>query len=269
MMMKLLIANDDGINANGLQNLVAALAPHHTVYVAAPTQQQSAMGHSLSLHSPVRVAQATLPHPVEAAFAISGTPADCVKLALTTLLPNLGVTVDCVLSGINHGPNLGGDIVYSGTVAAGLEGAILGVPAMALSLYNGHEPQANFEQGAQWLAQHLEALLALPVQPHTLLNINFPSLWQASTPAPPLSLCTLGRRMYVDYYEQRKDPRGDSYYWLAGDLLKNDLDEASDVSRIGQGHITLTPLCTDMTQGHVMNSLALHSDGNSLFNPAQ
>ena len=129
-MLKVLISNDDGIHATGIQTLAAKLSQHHEVYVVAPDRERSAMGHALTLHKPIRVEEVEMKFPVKQAFSTSGTPSDCVKLALNALLD---VEIDVVVSGINHGPNLGSDVIYSGTVSAALEGAIHGIPSIAVS----------------------------------------------------------------------------------------------------------------------------------------
>jgi 5'-nucleotidase len=260
MMMRILVSNDDGINALGLNTLVKHLATVHDVYVVAPAREQSAMGHALTLHHPLRLDEVPLEAPVKVAYAVSGTPSDCVKLALTTLLPT---SIDVVISGINHGPNLGGDVVYSGTVSAALEGAMAGYPALAVSLFNGHDKHADFNPSAHFITQHLEQLLALPVPQYSVLNVN--------TPAVPLAdfvgiqLCRLGKRMYDDYYEKRQDPRGVTYYWLAGEITARGENADVDVEAIRSNYVTVTPLHADITDEVTYERLK-QSIGQGLLN---
>ncbi|MFM7390808.1 MAG: 5'/3'-nucleotidase SurE [Vampirovibrionales bacterium] len=243
-MMKLLLANDDGIHAQGLQALAKALATEHELYILAPHQERSANGHAITLVTPLRAEPApSFPAKHALACAINGTPADCVKLGLTELLKE--VAIDWVLSGINHGSNLGGDIIYSGTVAAALEGALNGVPAMAFSLVDGQHADANFTAATSWIAEHLPTLIRLHQQAgfdaRTAFNINFPPS-QTTKAYQALAYCTLADRMYTDFYAKCQDPRGGHYYWLAGDPLTHTLEQDSDVTRVFQGHVTLSPI---------------------------
>jgi 5'-nucleotidase len=247
--MKLLLTNDDGIRAKGLRTLAKALATQHELYVVAPAEEQSAKGHALTLHHPLRADDYTEEFheqgiAVQKAYAISGTPSDCTKLAITTLFPETGL--ELVLSGINHGPNLGGDVVYSGTVSAALEAAMNQMPAIAISSFNGHEPRSDFHGPARYIADHLHTLVSLlETTECTVLNVN--------TPAVPmedyigLKLCKLGLRMYKDYYEQRTDPRGVTYYWLAGELMDKGTTAEDDVQAIRDNYVTVTPLHADLT----------------------
>jgi 5'-nucleotidase len=249
-MISILISNDDGIQAKGIQTLIKHLSPLYDVYVVAPAREQSAMGHALTLNTPLRVDEYPMEHPVKVAYAVSGTPSDCVKLALSQLLPT---QIDVVISGINHGPNLGRDVVYSGTVSAALEGSLFGKRSIAVSLLNGHVAGANFHPSATFIAQNLDHLLTLPVAPDTILNIN--------TPAVPLAdfcgvkVCELGSRMYIDSYEQRQDPRGVNYYWLAGELVAHATSTEVDVEAIRCNYVTLTPLHVDLCNHQALATL--------------
>jgi 5'-nucleotidase len=248
-MMKLLLSNDDGIRAKGLRALASALAPLHEVYIVAPSKEQSATGHALTLHHPLRVDDHTQEFhdagiPVKCATAVSGTPSDCTKLAITTLHADKGI--DLVLSGINHGPNLGGDVVYSGTVSAALEAAMNGMPAIAFSAFNGDEPSCDFKGAAAYISQKLDVLVNLLQSNRcTVLNVNTPAV--PSEDYVGLKLCKLGLRMYKDYYEHRVDPRGVTYYWLAGELVKKGVSEDDDVQAIRDNYVTVTPIHADLT----------------------
>ncbi|MEI8251870.1 MAG: 5'/3'-nucleotidase SurE [Synechococcus sp. ELA057] len=242
--LRILISNDDGVFAGGIQALAAeANGRGHQVIVVCPDQERSATGHGLTLQTPLRAQRADeLFAPGVTAWACSGNPSDCVKLALFELLPE---PPDLVLSGVNHGPNLGTDVLYSGTVAAAMEGTIEGLPALAVS-------SADF----RWRAFGPAAALALDVAEGMhragwpeglLLNLNVPPL--PAEAIGPLRWCRTGQRRYVDQFDQRVDPRGRTYYWLAGEVV-NDLeapvagpaDWPVDVAWIEAGGAALSPL---------------------------
>jgi 5'-nucleotidase len=247
--MRILISNDDGIQASGIHALAKALSQDHDVYVVAPEKEQSAQGHALTLHHPLRAYDFTATFNkeganVKQALSISGTPSDCVKLAITTLLKD--VCVDVVISGMNHGPNLGGDVVYSGTVSAALEAAMNGIPAIATSALDGYNPLFDYEDACSYLAGVLPKLVALLKHSSCMvLNVNVPAV-EAQYYAG-LKLCKLGRRMYSDFYEKRQDPRGITYYWLAGELVQTASDSEEDIEAIRNNYVTVTPIHADLT----------------------
>lgn len=248
--MRILVSNDDGIHAKGLQTLAAHLSREHDVYVVAPEKEQSAMGHALTLHHPLRVQEVELPFPVKHAFSTSGTPSDCVKLALSTLLEG---PVDIVVSGINHGPNLGSDVVYSGTVSAAMEGAFFNKPSIALSLLNGNEKHADFSAAARFITEQLPKLLSLQLPDRTMLNINFPAVSYEEFAG--IAITKLGLRMYNDSYERRLDPRGTVYYWLSGELITHGSDPSEDVEAIRNNYVTISPVHADLTHYQVLERL--------------
>ncbi len=263
--MKLLISNDDGIFAAGIRALANRMAEAgHQVWVVCPDRERSATGHGLTLHKPIRAeAVEGIFHPAVAAWACSGTPSDCVKLALGALLPD---APDMVLSGINHGANLGTDVLYSGTVSAAMEGLIEGIPAIAFSLasfsYDNFNPAAEFAEVL--VATLASAALETPL----LLNVNVPPVEKDQIKGS--AIARLGIRRYVDLFEKRTDPRGKTYYWLAGEALapvEHEEDSyqvladllqglpqfatlasvPTDVITIQQHKITLTPLQYNLT----------------------
>jgi 5'-nucleotidase len=247
--MKLLISNDDGIFSQGVRALANGLAEAgHQVTVVCPDQERSATGHGLTLHQPIRAELVdTGFHLAIKAWACSGTPADCVKLALWALLDS---PPDLVLSGINHGSNLGTDVLYSGTVSAAMEGVVEGIPAIAFSLasftYRNFAPAALF---AQSLVAQLEKQ---PVPELLLLNVNIPPVEQAEIAG--VMLTRQGIRRYIDVFDKRIDPRGRTYYWLAGELLEDVPDPPeladlapTDVRAIRDNYITITPLQYNLT----------------------
>jgi len=227
-----LVTNDDGINAPGLAALAEALAPLGDVYVVAPEREQSTVGHALTLHRPLRVDRLA-----ERRFAVNGTPSDCVNLAVLGLLP---AEPALVVSGINHGSNLGDDVTYSGTVSAAMEGTLLGIPSVAVSLVGP-------EQGGFGEAGKIARLIAMRtlvegLPPKTLLNVNVPG----GRPKG-IRFARLGHRVYKEKMVEEKDPRGKTYYWIgAGPPLWDDR-EATDIIAVQDGYAAVTPLHLDLT----------------------
>lgn len=225
----ILISNDDGFRATGIQKLRAALSVDFDVVVCAPETEQSASSHSLSLHRPLRLKQHD-----RNVFSVDGTPADSVYVALfsgTRILPRLP---NLVVSGINHGLNLGDDVFYSGTVAAAREGALRGISAVALSAAE----DGSIAAAADFSVKLLQRLLQRRAGDPLLLNVNFPPghSW-------PVALTRLGRRLYNDEVEYRFDPRGREYLWLGGPPgARHDTEAGLDTAAFDAGTIGITPL---------------------------
>lgn len=230
----LLLCNDDGVHAAGLAALAAALRAVAEVFVVAPEREQSASSHRITLSRPLR--HRDLGGNVH---TVDGTPADCIYVALnmTGLLPR---RPDAVISGINHGLNLGMDVVYSGTVAAAREGALRGLRALAISAENG----ANFSDVAECAVTLVQRLLALPTPlgGPVLLNVNHPRERPRG-----VRVAHLGRREYQDVVEARVDPRGRSYYWIGGPVSAHDGAADADTTAIDQGFVSITPLALELT----------------------
>jgi 5'-nucleotidase len=238
--MRLLCTNDDGILAHGLECLVKAASSLGEVTVVAPDREQSATSHSLTLHHPIR------PVPRgERRFQVDGTPTDCVMVAIEALMEE---RPDFVLSGVNHGQNMGEDVLYSGTVAAAMEGVSLGIPSIALSFAGGElqaDPGLMTDQVAA-LTALLKHLTALPDVPHdTLFNVNLPPL--RSSEIKGVRLTTLGRRVYSDSLMRMRDPRGREIYWIGGGSVSWSGREDSDFRAVREGYISVTPLHLDLT----------------------
>ncbi|MDO9633203.1 MAG: 5'/3'-nucleotidase SurE [Humidesulfovibrio sp.] len=237
--MRILLTNDDGIQAVGLRAMHKALvACGHDVQVVAPITEQSAVGHAITLSSPLRVKEFR-----EEGFfglGISGTPADCVKLAISTLIKP---APELVVSGINAGANVGVDIMYSGTVSAATEGALMGFPALAVSM-DDHNPTELSGQ-ATYAAELLPRLPFASLPGKCVLNLNFPNLPIAQ--ARELRVCAHTRVAYTDWYEERLDPRGRKYYWMCGELKPEGISQGRDRRLLSEGFITLTPLRFDFT----------------------
>lgn len=258
--MKLLISNDDGISSLGIRTLANTLAEAgHEVSVVCPDRERSATGHGLTLHQPIRAETVeAVFHPAINAWACDGTPSDCVKLALWALLDS---PPDLVLSGINQGANLGTEILYSGTVAAAMEGMIEGIPSIALSLTSYTDK--NFQPAAKFAKLLVDHLAAQPLEELMLLNVNIPSVpWEEIA---GVTLTRQGVRRYVDVFDKRVDPRGKTYYWLTGEALEDveplpgsniSSDIPIDVEVIRKNIISITPLQYNLTYGNGLERLS-------------
>lgn len=250
--MRILLANDDGIQSPGIQTLANRLAIEHEVYVVAPDRERSAAGHSLTLHHPLRVEEVQIGFDKSIkAWTTNGTPGDCVKLALNASI--LDKQPDMLISGINNGPNLGADILYSGTVSAAMEGAVLGYPSIAVSLCDHSYESPNYYPAADFIAKFVPKIAQINFPTKAILNINVPSV--NGTGITGIQITKLGTRMYTDKYEKRIDPRGKVYYWLAGELIDNEEDEASDVAAIKNNKISITPITFEMTHTSIIPDL--------------
>lgn len=249
--MKILISNDDGIQANGINVLVKILGREHDVYVVAPDRERSASGHSLTMHTPLRVDEVETIEGAKRCWSTSGTPGDCVKIALSAILSE-EEKPDLVISGINHGPNLGGDILYSGTVSCAMEGALMGYQSIAVSLASLNHDSENFRMPAEFVAKLIKKLKNYTIPPKTILNINIPALDKEDIIDAVAT--EMGGRMYTDCYDKRVDPRGKVYYWLAGELVTENENSNTDIVAIRNNKISITPITYDMTRrGHLDN----------------
>lgn len=237
----LLLTNDDGIFARGLAVMEEALADHGEIYVVAPDREQNAVGHALTLHRPLRVERVS-----DRRFAVNGTPSDCVNLGILGLLPRVP---NLVVSGINHGSNLGDDVTYSGTVSAAMEGTLLGVPSLAVSLVDPETGQ--FDEAARIAGLIAARVLVEGLPPKTLLNVNVPA-----GAATGIRLTRLGHRVYKEKVVEEVDPRGRTYYWIgAGPPVWEDRD-ATDIAAIRQGYASVTPLHLDLTHVEALRRMA-------------
>jgi 5'-nucleotidase len=226
----ILVTNDDGVHAAGLAALAGALGELGEVWMIAPEREQSACGHALTLHRPVRAVPIS-----ERRFAVTGTPSDCVNLGVLGFMPERPVLV---ASGINHGGNLGDDVTYSGTVSAAMEATLLGVPAIAVSLLDGGD-LAHAAVAARLVAMRV-LVAGLPRK--TLLNVNVPP----QTPRG-IALTRLGHRVYSDKIVEQLDPRGRSHYWLGGGDPAWEALEGTDMGAIHEGYVSVSPVQLDLT----------------------
>ena len=247
--MRILVSNDDGIQARGIAALSEALLPLGEVIVVAPNRERSAASHSLTLEHPLRAALVPFFIPgVKLAFAVNGTPSDCVKLALSSLVKP---APDIVVTGINRGANLAVDVFYSGTVAGAFEGVFQGIPSIAFSLAS-YEEQADLSGARFWMRRLVERLLQFPAVPNILFNINIPAL-------PPeqiqgIKVTRQGKVRYGDSYDRRDDPHGRPYYWLKGEPEIIDKAPDTDIVAVQSGFISVTPIRAELTDDASLKS---------------
>lgn len=238
---RILVTNDDGYSAEGIQVLAEALNQVGEVWIVAPDSEQSAVSHALTLERPLRVRQVG-----ERRYVVDGTPTDCVTLGISSLM--VGSPPDLVVSGINRGANMGVDVHYSGTVSAAFEGVILGVPAIAVSQVIGNGMSWN---AAAAVATKLTAwVLATGLPKETLLNVNVPR-----TQPRGLKLTRLGVRRYTEGVLKQKDPRGKTIYWIGGGEPVWEPIPGTDFHEVGEGWISVTPLHLDMTDTAFLEKL--------------
>lgn len=264
-MPRILLTNDDGIDAPGIRALHGALAGLGEIRTIAPLTVQSATSHAVTFHEPLLIREVSVSESMSG-IAVAGRPADCVKLAVTSLwAERFGGRPDLVISGMNAGANVGIHVIYSGTVAAAIEGALLGIPAIAVSLYVRDWKRTRFDIAAQHARYAIDQCLALgPLDPHTVLNINLPvcesdencPAGESSDPAPaappppppPIRVVPMNLAAIRDTYERRINPSGTVYYWVDGDGLSfQRTTPGSDVEALFKGFITVSPLQYDLT----------------------
>jgi 5'-nucleotidase len=242
--MKILCTNDDGYQATGIHVLAAAASGLGTVTTVAPDREQSATSHSLTLHHPLRARRT-----VDATWVVDGTPTDCVLLALDQLLPEFP---DVCLSGVNHGPNLGEDVLYSGTVAAAMEATVLGIPSIAFS-YAGplYEELEGWEPVVRGILETLLGRQRLPEA--TLFNVNLPPV--APSEVRGIRVTTLGQRRYANSITRANDPSGREYFWIGGGVASWKGAEDSDFQAIEDGYVSVTPLHLDLTNYDLLEEI--------------
>lgn len=278
--MLILLSNDDGVEAPGLCALVEALAgPDVQIVVSAPRHEQSAKSHALTLYEPLRVEEWTPRYPPRVPegsdvrwYAVAGTPADCVYVGVHRLTPR---RPDVVISGVNYGTNLGDDVHYSGTVAAAMEGALIGLPAIAVSLGTGDRDPGDpiYASAAEYARRVMLALLADPLPRHMFLNLNVPG--RPLDAIAGLKVTPMGKRYYHPMVQMNRDPRGRAYYWIGGphdrfDGWERPSDSADAASPpeddldgwwFERGYATLTPLHPDLTAFDTLERLQRWSLG--------
>lgn len=237
--MNILLSNDDGVQAEGLQSLYRKLSGIHRVAVVAPDRERTAVSHAITLEMPIRADEISLNGDARA-YAVSGTPADCIKLALTRLL---GEKPDLVISGINPGANVGVNINYSGTFAAAREAALYGIPAFAVSI-NAKKP-AHYQDAADFVDSLVERNIAADLPQGTLLNINFPDLPRERIKGVRISRQNMDQ--LDEFIERRIDPRDRAYYWHGLNSQNTAGDPELDTVAVSQAYVSITPVKCDMT----------------------
>ncbi len=258
--MRILLVNDDGVYSPGIRAMAVELMNRHELFIAAPDVERSGAGHSFTLTSPLRCRQvdigcglANVP-----TYAVNGTPVDCVKLAIG----NLGASPDLLISGINIGANRGADVMYSGTVSAAMEGAILGIPSIAASI-TSFSPK-HLDTAAEAVSKISERLYGNGLDCGFVVNINVPDVGHDSIKG--LKVARLGRREYERVYIERTDPFGKRYYWVPSTEISKleDNTKDDDWSWTQQGYITITPLTTDLTMDSRISELRAAMEGTDV-----
>lgn len=244
---RVLISNDDGINAPGLRLLERIMRSLGAdVWVVAPETEQSASSHSLTLRRPLRIRRAS-----RGRYAVDGTPTDCVLLAVNRIMKDN--PPDFVLSGVNRGGNLGEDVIYSGTVAAAMEATLLGYRAMALSLVTDDSRAARWQTAKQWVGPVVSQLTAADWPKNVLINVNFPDVTAGAITG--IEVTGQGRRKIGGSLAEGVDPRGASYFWIGAQRVEDRSWPGSDLEAVNRGAISITPLCTDLTHGPTIKVL--------------
>ena len=243
--MKILLTNDDGIFAPGIRALCRELEKDHDVTVVAPDRERSAAGHAITIHYPLRVKEMEFDGIESQCIAVDGTPADCVKIAYEALIDE---KIDLLISGINIGPNLGRDVLYSGTVSAAIEGLLLGLPSIAVSLVA--DDHWDFKDSAKYMRKFVKEYQQQKLKKDVLLNINIPIDYKEET-----KVTELGDKGYTNRFEERFDPREQKYYWLAGELVEEGTAEGTDVTAAKNDFISITPIKLNLTSHEHLDEL--------------
>jgi len=248
--MRVLLTNDDGISAPGIQALHAALCGIGEIVTVAPATAQSAMSHKINFHTPMLTRDVQVNETMRG-IAVDGSPADCVKIALRAIWPErygAGTRPDVVISGMNAGANVGINVIYSGTVAAAVESAFLGVPAIAVSLHLGDVQQIRFRRAAELARIAIDRVLQFAIDAHSVININVPRTESDDAPVPPIRIVAMNTAAGADGFERRVGPAGQVYYWPSGNGMEFvHTREGSDVEALYARCITITPLSYDVT----------------------
>ncbi len=236
----ILITNDDGITAPGIKSLVEAARPLGKVVVVAPDKPQSGMGHAITIGTPLRMNKVEMFDGIEA-WQTSGTPVDCVKLAVDKILHR---KPDICLSGINHGANHSINVIYSGTMSAAMEASIESIPSIGFSLLD-YRFEADFSAAIFYANKIIKTILSQKLDKHLLLNVNFPSLPQKEIKG--IKICKQAYAKYVEDFDERKDPQGKKYYWLTGEFVNFDKSKDTDVWALQNKYVSVVPVQFDLT----------------------
>ena len=236
----ILITNDDGVTAPGIRNLVEAVKGMGKIVVVAPDKPQSGMGHAITIGQPLRMNPIQLFEGVET-WQVSGTPVDCVKLAVDKILNG---KPDICLSGINHGANHSINVIYSGTMSAAMEAAIEGIPSIGFSLLD-FSMEADFSAAKSLVPSIIKKALAMKDEKHLLLNVNIPKL--PIDLIKGIKICRQAYAKYEEDFDERRDPHGRRYYWLTGEFVNFDHGTDTDVWALENGYVSVVPVSIDFT----------------------
>lgn len=244
--MNILITNDDGIRADGIIELAKEMSNIANVYVVAPESQRSATGHAITIHSPIMVNEEFIADNIKA-YSISGTPADCVKLGIEGILKD--IDIDLVLSGINNGPNLGTDVIYSGTASAAIEGLVQNKPSIAISYNEFNVNKETYREASKHVVKIVDSVKdKLDILDDCILNVNIPNKEIKGT-----KVTVLGERKYENVMEERYSPYGKRYFWIGGKIKNIEQVENNDIDCVEEGYISITPVNIDMTNKNKVN----------------
>lgn len=247
--MRLLLTNDDGINAKGIYALAKELEKNHEVIIVAPDNERSACGHSITLSRPLIVKEVELEGLESKAFSVDGTPADCVKIAINKLIDG---KIDMVVSGINRGLNLGTDVLYSGTVSAAIEASIYKIPSMAVSMQINKNVE-NYEMASKYAGEILLTAIKNNIRNDIVLNVNVPLLKENEIKG--IKVCKIGSRLYNNCYTGTSGENNEIQYEIKGEL-KDIHEEDSDTLYFKEGYVTVTPLHYDLTNFKILKDVS-------------
>jgi len=247
----ILVCNDDGITAPGIRSLIDVCISIGDVYVVAPDSPQSGMGHAITINSTLRCDPIIIEKDApQIEYSCSGTPVDCVKLAVTTILPR---KPDLVVSGVNHGSNSSINVIYSGTMSAAVEGALEGIPAIGFSLLD-YSWEADFEPAKPWMKQIIQQVLNEGLPEGVCLNVNIPKA--SDEPYKGIKVCRQARANWEEEMDIRKDPRGRTYYWLTGKFVNYDKGTDTDEWALANNYLSVVPVSFDVTAHHYLSKLS-------------
>tara|TARA_E500000331_G_scaffold291186_1_gene287561 strand:+ start:204 stop:974 length:771 start_codon:yes stop_codon:yes gene_type:complete len=245
----ILVTNDDGINAPGIRNLISVMKEIGDVVVVAPDSPQSGMGHAITINSTLHTSKITPKNSKEIEYSCSGTPADCVKLAINELMPR---KPDLCVSGINHGSNSSINVIYSGTMSAAIEAGIEGVPAIGFSLLD-YKWNANFDESKDFIKKITLTALKNGIPNGVVLNVNIPSVEKSKIKG--IKVCRQAKAFWDEEFDKRKNPLGQEYYWLTGKFVNRDKGEDTDEWALNHNYISIVPVKFDLTAHHAIQNL--------------
>ena len=245
----ILVTNDDGINAPGIRNLISVMKEIGDIIVVAPDSPQSGMGHAITINSTLHTSRITPVDSEITEYSCSGTPADCVKLAINELMPR---KPDLCVSGINHGSNSSINVVYSGTMSAAIEAGIEGIPAIGFSLLD-YRWDANFEHTKKYIREITLNVLKNELPKNIVLNVNIPKLDKKGIRG--IKICRQANAHWIEEFDKRTNPMGQKYYWLTGRFINEDKGKDTDEWALDKGYISIVPIKFDLTAHHFIENL--------------